>query len=118
MNCLDTRFFKILRSSCLLLCLVPALISVSRAQQEQPESGRKMVTKAVPVYPALAQRMSLGGTVKVQALVFPNGTMKSAEILGGHPVLAQAAIEALRKCKWDPAAHETTEIVIFNFHPQ
>jgi len=36
---------------------------------------------------------------------------------GGHPVLAQAGVEAIRYCKWDAATHETKEIVIFNFHP-
>jgi protein TonB len=94
-----------------------ALAPTSQAQQEQTESGRKMLTKVVPAYPALAQRMGIAGTVKIQTLVLPNGTFKSAEVLGGHPVLAQAGIDALRKCKWDPAAHETKEIVIFNFHP-
>jgi len=89
----------------------------SEAQQEQTESGRKMLTKVVPVYPALAQRLGIAGTVKIQTLVLPNGTFKSAEVLGGHPVLAQAGIDALRKCRWDPATHETKETVIFNFHP-
>jgi len=94
-----------------------ALAAASQAQQGQTESGRKMLTKVVPAYPALAQRMGIAGTVKIQTLVLPNGAFKSAEVLGGHPVLAQAGIDALRKCKWDPAAHETTEIIIFNFHP-
>lgn len=90
----------------------------SRAQQEQPESHRKLVNKVVPVYPSLAQRMGISGSVKIEAVVSPNGTVKSAGILGGHPVLAQAGVDAVRRCKWEPGAHETHEVMIFNFHPE
>jgi TonB family protein len=79
--------------------------------------ARKMVTKIVPVYPGLAQRMSIAGTVKIEGTIAANGTAKSADVLGGHPVLAQAAIDAFRRSKWEPASHETKEVVIFNFHP-
>ncbi len=93
------------------------LLTLSRAQQEQPESKRKMIGKVVPIYPNLAQKMGISGSVKIEALVAPNGTVKSAGILGGHPVLAQAGMDAVRKCKWEPAAHETKEVVVLNFHP-
>jgi TonB family protein len=93
-------------------------ISPSHAQQDQPETkGRKMLTKVVPIYPSLAQKMGIAGSVKVEVLVAPNGSAKSTQVLGGHPVLAQAGVEAIRYCKWEPATHETKEVVLFNFHP-
>lgn len=88
------------------------------AQQDQVESRRKIVNKVVPIYPFLAQRMGIAGSVKIEELVVPNGTVKSSVVLGGHPVLAQAALDAVRKCKWEAAPHETKEILIFNFHPE
>ena len=88
-----------------------------RAQQDQAETKRKIVTKVVPIYPNLARKMGITGSVKIEALVLPNGSVKSTETLGGHPVLAQAAVEAVRSCKWEPAPHETKEIMVFNFHP-
>ena len=88
------------------------------AQQDQAESIRKMVTKVVPVYPLLAQKMRIAGSVKIEAVVGPNGIVKSAVILGGHPVLAQVGADAVRKCKWEAGLHETKEIVILNFHPE
>ena len=92
--------------------------SPSRAQQDQSEGkARKMVTKVIPVYPSLAQHMSIAGSVKIEGIIAPNGTAKSADVLGGHPVLAQAAIDAFRKSKWEPASHETKEVVIFIFRP-
>lgn len=92
--------------------------SPCQAQQDQPEGkARTMVTQVVPVYPGLARRMSITGTVNIEGVVASNGTVKTADVLGGHPVLAQAAIDAFRKSKWEPSSHETKEVVIFNFHP-
>ena len=44
--------------------------------------------------------------------------MKSVEIKGGNPVLAEAAAQAVTKWKWEPASHETQEPVELNFKPQ
>jgi TonB family protein len=104
----------------LAVCTTTLLASTpfSCAQQDQSENKRKMVTKIVPIYPSLAQKMGIAGSVKIEALVAPNGAVKSAGILGGHPVLAQAGVDAVRKCRWEPAPHETKEIVVLNFHPE
>ena len=101
----------------LLMCTSPLLLGSPLARAQQEESKRKMVTRVVPNYPTLAQKMGIAGSVKIEALVAPNGTVKSAGILGGHPVLAQAGMDAVRKCKWEASAHETKEVVILNFHP-
>jgi TonB family protein len=85
--------------------------------QESSEVHRQMVNRVVPAYPGLAQKMGIAGSVKIEAVVAPNGTVKSTDILGGHPVLAQAALDAVRRCKWESASHETHEIVVLNFHP-
>jgi hypothetical protein len=47
-----------------------------------------MLTKIVSIYPGLAQKMGIAGSVKIEVLVAPNGAAKSTQILGGHPVLA------------------------------
>lgn len=108
-----------IRVALLTMCasLLLASSPLVRAQQDQPESKRKIVTKIVPIYPGLARKMGIAGSVKVEALVLPNGSVKSTETLGGHPVLAQAAVEAVRSYKWEPAPHETKELLIFNFRP-
>lgn len=101
----------------LLMCTSTLLLGSRLARAQQEESKRKMVTRVVPNYPTLAQKMGIAGSVKIEALVAPNGTVKSAGILGGHPVLAQAGMDAVQKCKWEVSAHETKEVVILNFHP-
>jgi len=61
--------------------------------------------------------MSIGGTVKVVGMVAPNGTVKSVHVLGGHPMLADAAQKALLQWKFEAAPHETSEIIEMKFVP-
>jgi protein TonB len=107
------RFFPIALFAVLAALAVPRAL----AQQDHAEGTRKVVSKPEPAYPRLARRMGISGTVRIEAVVAPNGSVKSTSIIGGHPVLAQSAQDAVRKCKWEPASHETKEIVILNFHP-
>jgi TonB family protein len=86
-----------------------------RAQQD--ELTRKVKSKVSPVYPELARRMSISGVVKVQVVVAQNGTVKSTKIVGGHPLLVNAATDAVKKWKFEPASEETTGIVEFKFDP-
>jgi TonB family protein len=79
---------------------------------------RKILSKRVPRYPEIARKMSITGSVKIDAVVAPNGAVKSMAVRGGHPLLAQAAEDAIRDWKWEPAAHETHELVEFKFDPQ
>ena len=62
--------------------------------------------------------MNLRGSVKVEALVKPNGVVKSVDVKGGHPVLVRAAQEAIYRWKWEPSAHETREPIEVKFDPQ
>jgi TonB-like protein len=62
--------------------------------------------------------MNLKNSVKAEALVAPNGTVKVVEIRGGHPVLVKAAQDAIYKWKWAPASHESREPIEVRFDPQ
>ena len=101
-----------------LLVAFCAVLSIAARAQDSSDVHRKMVNRVVPSYPSLAQKMGISGSVKIEAVVAPNGTVKSTDILGGHPVLAQAGLDAVRRCKWESAQHETHEIVVLNFHPE
>ena len=87
------------------------------AQDAQIETVRHPKTTVQPAYPELARRMNLRGSVKVALVVAPNGTVKDAKVVGGHPVLATAALEAVRKWRFEPAAVESTGVVDFKFEP-
>lgn len=85
--------------------------------QVQGEILRRVKSRVQPIYPDLARKMNLTGTVKVEVVVSPNGTVKDAKVVGGHPVLANAALEAAKKWRFEPAALESTGVVDFKFEP-
>jgi TonB family protein len=98
------------------LVTLPSLPSIAQ-EQPQPEN-RKVVNRVPPVYPELARRMQLRGTVKVQVTVSPNGKVSFTEVMGGSPVLASAAVEAIGKWRWASSPRETKELIEINFHPE
>src|ERR1700683_3448650 len=89
----------------------------SAPAQEASAGSRKVVDRVVPQYPSVARRMNIQGVVRLDVLVAPNGTVKSVDVKGGHPLLVQAAQSALLMWKWEPAPHETHEIIELKFNP-
>src|SRR5260370_20351999 len=80
------------------------------------ESKRKVKTKTAPVYPELAKRMNVGGKVKIEIVITPDGRVKSTRVVGGHPLLVQACQDAVKEWKFVAAPEETTQVVEFEFH--
>ena len=100
----------------ILTVLVLALVAAPGNAQEQ--LTRKVKSKVPPVYPDLARRMSITGVVKVSVVVAPNGTVKSTKVVGGHPLLVNAAMDAVKKWKFEASPEESTGVVEFRFEPQ
>jgi TonB family protein len=97
------------------LAFLTTVFPASGTLLAQDQGPRKVVVRVSPQYPNLARSMGLQGTVKADVLVAPNGTAKSVEIKGGHPLFGQSAQNALREWKWEPATHETHEIIELKF---
>jgi TonB family protein len=95
-----------------LLLLVPAA-----SWSQQTELARKVKSKVLPTYPELARRMGIAGVVKIAVVVAPNGAVKSSKLVGGHPVLAPAALDAIRRWRFEPAATESSGVIEFKFDP-
>jgi protein TonB len=62
--------------------------------------------------------MKLSGTAQVSVLVKRDGTVKEVKILGGHPLLVDALVRAVKQWKYQPGSKETVEVVKFSFGPQ
>lgn len=60
------------------------------------------IKRVDPVYPSLAQKSKIEGTVVVKVLVGINGNVEKVEVLKSHPLLDNAAIEAAKQFKFDP----------------
>jgi len=98
------------------LCAVPVRMAAQQAQTD--ELIRRAKSKVQPMYPELARKMNISGTVKIEVVVAPNGNVKQARVIGGHPVLATSALDAAKKWKFEPAGGESTGIIDFKFEPR
>lgn len=101
-----------------LILAVTARPIQMKAQAQNEEIVRRAKSKVQPAYPDLAKKMNLAGTAKIEVVVAPNGIVKEARIVGGHPVLASAALDAARKWRFDPAPAESSGVIDFKFEPQ
>jgi protein TonB len=61
------------------------------------------LSSARPVYPALARNQHVEGDVKIDALIDPTGRVTTMKVLSGPTLLQQAAMDALRQWKYQPA---------------
>jgi outer membrane biosynthesis protein TonB len=97
------------------IMLLAAGFILSSAGAQEAASKRKLLNHEPPAYPTLARNISLDGIVTADVLVLPNGTVKSVSVVGGHPILVQAAVNTLAHWIWEPATHETHELVKVKF---
>jgi TonB family protein len=79
------------------------------------DDSRKLKIQITPDYPEIASRMNLHGTVKLKLTVAPNGEVKRVEYVGGHPLLADSAVKAVKVWRYEPAASESTVQVDLKF---
>jgi len=79
------------------------------------QQTRKALFSPTPVYPELARRMHLTGSVKVTLTVGADGLIKDTQFQGGHPVLVEAVQKALKEWKYAPASSESTILLEFKF---
>jgi TonB family protein len=93
-----------------------SVLGLCAPAQSAPEEGkRKVKTRVAPTYPELAKRMNVTGRVKIEVIITPDGRVKSTRALGGHPLLVQACIDAVKEWKFVAAPEETTQVVEFEF---
>ncbi len=98
--------------------LIVTVLSVPvQAQATDGTGDRHVKQKVNPAYPDLAKRANISGTVKLEATIAPNGNVKNVKVVGGHPLLAGAAEDALRKWRFEPGTAETTTVIEFHFNP-
>ncbi|PYU50428.1 MAG: hypothetical protein DMG48_14025 [Acidobacteria bacterium] len=82
-----------------------------------------LITRIAPMYPLSARASGLEGVVILHALIDKEGRVKSADILNGDPLLAQAALDAVLQWRYKPSTlggapveAETTARIVFALH--
>ena len=89
--------------------------SIAQIPEVLEESSRPIAFRVMPEYPRLATSLNLAGAVQLQATVKADGTVKQVKVIGGHPVLAEAAATAVMRWRYEAGPRETTESVRINF---
>lgn len=116
---MSRRTRTVLMALALALPLLPrGAFAQTTQQQGNDDFLRRAKTRVQPMYPELAHKMNISGTVKIEVTVAPNGSVKEAHVVGGHPVLANAALDAAKKWRFEPASGESTGVIDFKFEPR
>jgi periplasmic protein TonB len=77
-----------------------------------------LVRRVEPIYPALAKAARIQGPVHLQAMISKQGLIENLQVLSGHPMLAGAAVDAVRQWRYRPyvlngqAVEVETEITV------
>lgn len=79
----------------------PALPAVRHPPLSQMMEGN-LVHRVQPEYPVLARQVRVQGTVVLRAIISREGAIEKVQVLSGHPMLVQAAIEAVRQWRYRP----------------
>ena len=62
----------------------------------------KVIRKVVPEYPALARSARISGVVHLVGIIGKDGRIENLQLVSGHPMLAQAAIDAVKQWRYQP----------------
>jgi TonB family protein len=111
----ERRFLPTL-SHVMMTMLLGVLPCVAQTQ-EQGARERKLIIRVEPEYPETLKRLYIGGVVRVELKVEPNGTVTSTKLLGGSPILGQSTMKAIKQWKYAPAASDETLTVKVEFDP-
>lgn len=103
---------------CGLLAAVAGLAALNPVSAFAQEDGRKVKSRVTPNYPELAKKMSVSGTVKVEVTIAPSGAVTGTRVIGGHPLLVDASVDAVKRWKYEAGPGESTQVVEFKFTPQ
>ncbi|HSH16804.1 MAG TPA: energy transducer TonB, partial [Verrucomicrobiae bacterium] len=62
----------------------------------------RLINRPNPVYPPLARQARIQGTVRLQAIIAKDGSISQLEVVSGHPLLVQSALDAVRQWRYQP----------------
>jgi protein TonB len=82
--------------------VVPKAVTPQRVRVSQGVSQGLLIHQVKPTYPPLARQARIQGTVVLQAVISKDGSIEHLTLVSGHPMLAPAAIEAVKQWKYKP----------------
>lgn len=108
---MEMRLLVHVRGAVFLCVLFVTAVSAGASQarsdlkEASPEDATTHLTNAVPpVYPPIAKAAKIEGSVKMRFVIEEDGSVRDIHIISGHPMLVQAAIDALKQRRYRPFA--------------
>jgi protein TonB len=80
----------------------PPKAAVSRTRVGGAVQAAKLVNRVQPVYPPLARQTRISGTVKLHAIIGKDGGVQQLQVVSGHPLLVQSALDAVKQWRYQP----------------
>ena len=80
----------------------PKIATPQRVRVSSGVSTGLLIRKVPPTYPPLARQARIQGVVILQAQISKDGTIQNLQLISGHPMLAPAAIEAVKQWRYKP----------------
>jgi protein TonB len=82
----------------------------------------RLVHRVNPEYPDLARRAHIGGEVVLSAIIRSDGKVGTVEVISGNPLLARAAVDAVRQWRYEPSrldgsAVQSEAVIHLKFDP-
>jgi TonB family protein len=93
-------------------------VKVLVVTSEESKGERVLVTRVEPIYPETLQRLGIGGSVRLELTISSKGAVESVAILGGNPILAEAAVKATKQWVYAPGPSQARTQVIVPFEPR
>jgi protein TonB len=82
--------------------VAPKIATPQRVRVSSGVVSGLLLRKVNPTYPPLARQARIQGVVVLQAQISKDGNIENLQLISGHPMLAPAAIEAVKQWKYKP----------------
>ena len=79
---------------------------------ETTGNERRLVRRVEPEYPDTLRHMGIGGNVRLELTIAPKGMVETVAVLGGNPILAEAAVQAVKQWVYEPGPQTKIEFNI------
>jgi protein TonB len=82
--------------------VMPKVVAPTKVRVSSGVAQGLLVHQVKPAYPTLAVQARIQGTVVLQAVIAKDGTVQDLRVVSGHPLLVQAALDAVRLWRYKP----------------
>ena len=100
---------------------VPKVATPQKVRVSQGVLQGNLLHQVQPQYPPIARAARVSGAVVIKATIGKDGSMQDLQVVSGHPMLVQSALEAVKQWRYkpwvlngEPVTVETVITVNFN----